>query len=445
MENFLQIGLSLKKYFIIIPVILSIFVNIYRYTDISKGYNMMNDEREYEAIAKSIMKGESTTDFYINEYSTNQNDIGLLVTPVYPAFIALAYLCFGPNPVNVFFMQVVMNVLILIIFYSILKKHISDVIACVVTSLLSIYYPLWAYNFTLMMEIPSIFILIIIIWITDKFLTSNSLKFLLLLSLLWGLLIFLNNRFIVHYFLFVVFLLFTLRKHFNIALKRIAFSLLIVFLVLLPWHIRQYIVYNELIIFTPLRAGSILNKEFMKDNVRVGKTEPTEFPDYNGFLNKVANYDKQSEDEKMTIKAKYSKDVYNKIKSKWENRNPLWVYRLFENFRIFRSELSIFRGTNVVRFTGSYGRRMNILNSFTILPAFILLPFGIYFSIKRKTYLFQIIGVIISSNIILLMIYNIVVERYTYLVLPLVFILATYGFWEFNNSIKKFLNKSLTK
>lgn len=401
---------------------------------------MSPDEREYESIAQAIMNGKSTTDFYFQEYNINHNDIGLLVTPLYPAFIALVYKCFGANPLYVYLLQLIMNQIILILLFILVKKYTNGLFACISTSLVAGYFPLWNYNFNLLMEVPSIFLMMLTIFVIERYISSSSVKLFVILSTLWGSLIFLNNRFVVHYFLVTLFLVLNTQFSLNNALKRISISFFIVFLCFLPWHIRQYIVYDEIIIFAPLRAPSILNKDYVRRNLTIGLKEPVEFPNYKGFLNQAAAYDSLKDEEKRKVESLYTTELYLKLKKNWEGQDPLWFYRFLENFRVYRfKEPSFEKGTQIVRFRGYWGLKINILNTFSLLPALLLMPLGIYFSIRNKQIFFQIISVFIVSNWIVNTAFQIVVERYTYLVIPLVFMLSTYGLYAFSRSSKKTL------
>lgn len=434
----------MKKYLVFLPITISICINLYIYYTMPKDHKMMNDEREYESIALSILEGKGTTDFYYNEYSIDHRDIGLLITPVYSSFIALVYAVCGHNPFYVFLVQVVFNLLILFLFYSVLLRYTSEFFACCITCLLSLYWPLWIYNFTLMMEIPSILFLMLIIWSTDRYFRTGSGRRFYLISVLWGFLIFMNNRFIVFYGFFILLLFIQSRKILNMSIKKLVISVSIVILLLIPWHVRQLIVYGEPIIFTPLRSQSILNKELVKSITLGVNNELTKFPDFAEFT-EIYCARPQFQDNQSKMNSGTIVEDYNRIKTNWEKRNPLWYHRFLENFRVFRTKFDIRRGTGVIRFTDSYGLKMNVLNALTLLPLLILMPLGIYFSVRRGRLLFQLIGVLYLSNIILLMLYDLVVERYTYLVLPLVFWIGAYGLWElwsiFSISFKRNVNQ----
>lgn len=425
---------SIKNKFLIYNVSLGLIVIIFNFILSLRYFNNTptGDELEYESIAKAILQGKSTCDYYAQDVFP---DIGLVVTPVYSSIIAAVYFLAGSIPQNVYIFQILLNIVIVILYFNILKLFSSNLFSFIVSIIFSLYYPLWRMNFALMMEIPSIFLLFIIVYFTYRFLQNFERKYFYTISILWSLLIFMNNRFIVHFIILYTFWIIIFLKNKKFEIRNFLYAFIILILVLTPWHIRQYLVYNSFVIFTPFRV-SFLNVE-VRNKILQNRNES-----YNYFRN-YEDYIKEADSAKINIENKekfktlFTIEKYETLKSEYQNRT--WFDRLLfnlkENFRIIRADITL-SGFEDARLVSPASKIHNIINLVYLLPAFILFPVGIYFSLKKKSIFLISLIIIIFSNILLNSIIA-CIERYRALTLPLTFLVSSQGVYYLYKFIKK--------
>jgi len=394
----------------------------------------LGDQLGYESIAIAILHGKSTSDYY------NQDgfpDIGMVVTPVYSAIIATVYMVFGEKPAAVYILQILMNLFIVLIFYYLLKKFSNSIFAFSVSVFLSFYYVLWRMNFSLMMEISSILFLFVIAYFTFRFLQNFNKKEFFIITVLWSLLIFMNNRFIVHFCILYLFwsIIFLINRKFPIQNQ--VYAAIILIFVLLPWHIRQYTVYERFVIFKPLRTGFLnpdLVGKFMGDEIKSAK----EFKSYEYYIEHVKDATIRPENKKKFLK-EFTIEKYNELKNRFESRTRFDRYLLnfFENFRITRTKISLSGGVDS-RITPPASKIHNTVNLLFLAPAFFLFPLGLFYSFKNRSLFFISLIVIVFSNIL---VHTILfcLDRYRLLTVPFIFLISAYGLYQlfFNYRMNK--------
>src|ERR1035437_4982968 len=127
-----------------------------------RHYPLSPDSIVYKNIALAI----------INPSATSLNgDIFVNITPGYPAFIAIIYKVFGQDDSYVYLFQIILSLLSVLLFFKIMLSVTKEnyLISFFITFFFTIYYPVWAFSILIMMEIITIFVLLISIYFFHKY------------------------------------------------------------------------------------------------------------------------------------------------------------------------------------------------------------------------------------------------------------------------------------
>jgi hypothetical protein len=241
---------------IIINFTAQLVVHLYIMNSNNGEISNSKDGLYYLDIAHSIRNLESTTtgNYYFNNKWYKSLDIGATLMPGYSLLIA-------PFFENMHLITLFQTLLLSIGFYFLFKSlHNKYLLVFVfITPLWIIVGTSWSYHNQALTESTTISFLLIIIYFLDKYFKDFKLKDIIILSILFGILISINNRYIFHYCGFLPFL-FAL-KYFEkrIKIKHLIYSFLIVSAIMAPWHIRQYFVYGKFILFSPINDARLEN------------------------------------------------------------------------------------------------------------------------------------------------------------------------------------------
>jgi len=392
---------------IIILVLITILFNtllFIRYYDVNA--RVLGDARGYELIAKSIIEGKSDYDGM---------DIGEIVTPGYSLFIALPYYFLGYKPLYVYLLQILLNIISIILFYKILKKVSSPFWAFAGSFWLILYYPLWRLNFQLMMETLTVLLLLLVLYSFQLYKRHKSLRILILHAVLWGVFIFVNNRFVAHLICLLILLIVSGQLlNFQIPGKKIIFIPIIVILCLTPWHIRQYKTYDKFVFFAPSR---------IPDQAR----DFNRFYSYEECLNniKINRYNKHSKDKALAF---LTSEKYQELKDKYEWRKK-GINRYYSRFwgflQVIQTKPILMYGIDA-RIIPPASILRNITEVIILLPMMLLFPLGLYRAFKNRNILMIISGIFVLCHwgIHTIIHYN---PRYRLVIIPLIFMVAFYG------------------
>lgn len=423
---------------IIIGFLLTNTINGLRHFD----HKLSPDQTLYHAISESILDGSFTYEFGGREF-----DFGEEVSPAYSTIVAVVTLLTG-NFRLTFIVQVFFNLLVLVIFYNLLRNYTNNAIASIFIFGLALYYPIWAYNFHLLFEISTILFLSFSIYYLWKFLELTDNKYLYISAVFTGITIFINNRFIFHFlFLVTIVGILVLIKQ-NVQIKNNIKALLkyaaIVILLLAPWHVRQISHYNELIIFTPMwtdvahKSTKIIPPSKVDTDVDVNPSRKP-FKSYEEIMQNVdgANsglFNDFSEKKYLELKNKY----YN---SKWYDK---YLDRAWEFWRIASFDYNYnYYGDS--RILPPYRPIRNLVQISVLLPLYIFGLAGVYFAFRYKDKLMLIVFGLITSHFILHVLVHFI-DRYRYTIFPLLFIIGAYGFYHLYQIGKhKFFNGAYEK
>jgi len=327
----------------------------------------------------------------------------LLMPPLYVYFLFFFNLFIKDLSNLIFiilFFQLIFSVITIYFFFLILKKKYSLDIARYATLFFSIF-PLNVYSVGLISSATlQLFLIVLILYFFLNLLKKFNNKNILLFSFFSGLLILLRGEFIFFYFFFIMY--FFLRK----KKIKIFFCLLITLLVISPYLIRNYI------IFETLTLTKSFGYNLLKGNNPLSDVDGYLLMYYNENINNVHNI---------------SPNLAEKLsKLKYDQKHDLIVDEMFLNEAIknivenkfFYTKLYIKKFFSFVFFdlNSDYPRYYNV---FHILPKLLLsisTIFGLIVIIKKKDYfnfflLYYFLSIFIFSFFFIL-------PRYSLVLLP---------------------------
>ena len=161
----------------------------------SNSEELSPDPALYHETAKAIARGETE----VLLPSGNRHDIGYLMAPGYSYLLAGVYGLFSPMPVYGYFLNILFHVAAILLIFYLASKVMNLFFAGFLTVWLNFYFLLWRMNFSLMMEISTLFLLILSFYFLYRFVSSKKIYTLVCSGLSFGYLMFLNNRFLLHF------------------------------------------------------------------------------------------------------------------------------------------------------------------------------------------------------------------------------------------------------
>ncbi len=386
------------------------------------------DDREYHETAKAIMKGSS-----IVHLADGDTDIGHNMAPGYSFLVAGVYKIFGPRPGAVFYMQILFQALVTLMLFYLLSQMSNRFVSYLFCLWLTAYHQIWKYNYLIMIEASTILLLVFVIVMFFKFLQTGTKIYLSLFSVLFGSLIFVNNRFIFHFAGLSLFLAFQAAKGKIIRWKQMVLVIVGVVLVLLPWHIRQYSTYSRLVFFSPKRTSAFIPDQFEKKITGVeivpGEYSSQQVKTYNEYAEELGDRKNWSVERTEKTLSGFTQAKYNELvfkHNKVVSSLPRIIFsRLAEFWRIWQFDYSFAPGGDT-RIVPPAKLSVNILNILFLLPMFMLFPAGIFYGLKQRNMMIQLMSLIILLHWFL---HGIVhyTSRYRISVLPLIFFVAWYA------------------
>jgi hypothetical protein len=259
-----------------------------------------------------------------------------------------------------------------------------------------------------------------------------------------------NNRFIVLFFaFFICLLIYTIIKKYNL-LKTCIIPLLIVFIILSPWFIRQYFYYDQFVFFTPTWNNVVADKLGFLKRVNVTTDADIKLPDkpynYQDYINCLRSFN-TIETQNKRISA-FTTEKYNELIKKHDKQENIRLYRLREYFSLYNTDFQ-FIAPNDYRLNAPATSQHKLVQLFILLPIFIFSLVGFIIALRKKEVIIIMLAGLFFSHLLLhTMIHYI--ERYRLTILTVLVIIASYGFVNlisnrlhfFHKNSKIFLKKS---
>ena len=376
----------------------------------------------YDGIAKALLNGQGTIDQ--PGLRGHGSDIGAIVMPGYPALIALIYAVFGVHFEAFIIFQVLLGVAACFVFYRIAKDHFNPWIALGATLWVIGYIEIWRYNLQFLMDSLSAGMVIFLIYFLHRYFRSLKTKHLCFFALLAGILIAINNRFIMHIGLVGLYLGYLSLKNTQIQFSKLLVVAGIIVLILLPWHIRQYLEYDQLMLFSPTRT----------EQAQGGKErEEGQFPTYEKQYERLASGNAAfgSPDNYLHL---FTPEKYEAMK---ENYNAFDGFRKYWSrtkgfFEIIRTDFRFgFGGDTRITPPNIHGKMVVLHTVFNVLflgSMFLLMLPGIFFAFKKNQPFFISLVILLAAHVILHSVVHLDPWlRYRIPIVPVIFMLGWYG------------------
>lgn len=397
-----------------------------RYFD--AGLKLDPDPALYYETAKTIAQGKTWVEHY-------GFDIGAIMAPGFSFLLAGILKIFGDNVAIIYYLNILLHIFSALFLFYLVYSLTNRLFAWFFSLWLLFYYQIWRMNFQVMMEISTIFFLALLIYFIYKYIKSKEISYLFIFSLTFGLLIFINNRFIFHLFVLMVGL--GIYSYFKNTFKYSDLLLLgiVVFLVLLPWHIRQYIVYDKLVLFSPGRM------EIIQTSVSTSESDKNIGADkimsYEEYLKRFEATGGMTESRMVSIRKAFTVDKYNKMVTQFQRRYSRniskYISRLISFWRIWQFDFSFSPGGDP-RIVPPARPSANLFNIFFLTPMFIFFPVGLFYCIRKNQIFIQILCIFVLSHWLLHSIVH-YISRYRIPLFPFIFIVAWYGLFELDKRI----------
>jgi len=399
--------------------------NVYEKTE--NYYNINSDARQYNEYAINILTN-------VNWLSTaHWTEIR---EPLYPLFIAFIYSLFGiKNYLAVYIAQSLLSIVLCYLIYIFIRKafnKFSAIIGFLIAGIYTFYIFFTAYLIRETLVFTLLFASFYFLFSSVTCENKYNKRYLFITAVFLTLLFFTDARYL--FFLPFLFIIFFVYKNLKESIKSYSLLLAMIFLFLIPWNVRNYIVYDSVVFMTPRLLDLRPQKEhsrfvnrFFFDKI----TQPTSYYPSEDFLTVNFDYPKQSErdsiKEGFNPKNRLEYEI-NMVKSDIYADSTFWGmkrYWLNEFWKPFSFKWSYFP------FPSAYPNHPYSMghNITSILCYGLLLPFsliGVFFLIKRKQkiLIFLLIPVIVQTILHLL---TLGIERYRNPIDVFIIILGSVG------------------
>lgn len=209
-----------------------------------------SDSIQYDTAASNVMSGKGFLSI-----DGNRARIG----PVYPLFLAGVFAVFGHSMVAVRCAQVVMGTLTCLLFYGVARNIFNASAAAISLFMSAVYYPMIQMPAYIMADELNLFLIAALLFLVTNFLSAPSAIKAVCVGLVYGLSVLCKGALFGFFPLFLVCLLVVLQVS---LIRRIAYVCLValsLFLVILPWGVRNYRIFHKFIPVT-IHTGDLLYK-----------------------------------------------------------------------------------------------------------------------------------------------------------------------------------------
>lgn len=396
---------------------------------ITYGTTGFNDDWDYISFAKNIIdQGVGVPD--LSSFYSNSSEVG----PAYPLIVALFILIFGENYLILIILNAIVCALIPVAIYMLAKL--------VFTKHIAVFSFIWSSLYVLHIRyVPRIikeeflfllFPLIIYFIISESRKNKLTINF-LMAPILYTVFIHMDERFFFYFPLFALSYIFLNRKFLVLGIKKAVYFSVTVLLLMVPWTIRNYSVYNKLAFLT-IRTSIYTDKLF-------GYTNETD------WVNHIYTDMKLNPSAIDSIKSGYrinyisipsQKIIESGLKDGVYPHNYNLAEKWLNNFRAFFEPVRFsgyYSGSGYL-YRGPWSLKHNLSEGITyglLLPFFFIGSIFIFLR-KNKYGLFLLAVVFLHAFLHIVLAY--VVPRYRLPIDAFIIIIAFYGLSSFLNFCK---------
>lgn len=410
---------------LLFALLLRISYAIYQYNN-----NIMSifaDDIAYWDYAENILK----QGIFVPDISLLKIDV---IGPGLPLLMAFSFIIFSKSWLTLFIINSLLNTVTIFIIFLIAKEIYNLKIALISLFISSIYFLYFFYIPRAGKEIYICLIFILIIYLFIKYFNStikNSLPISISISILFSILIHIDERYFAYIFLFIIFFLLS-----NIRIKirflNILIFIWIIFVLMLPWLIRNYYIYDRPVILTT-RTDKVIDiifntKTVKKNNFNTLILNSTQIDSIiNGSKSTFSNGKEISQEQIESIKSGLIPHRFNKFESLifsfYELWKPIHVINTYSTYGF--------------RFEKKWSLKHNLSEGLTYGLLLLFSIPGIIFTFKNnKKIAIVFLILLIFHTLIHILFIPYTRNRYRLPVDFIVIILGSYGLYILYNVIK---------
>lgn len=419
-----------KKY-VIYLFFISLFIRLSYgliYFSIFKSSNFDDDWTYVDYAHKFLEQG-----IFIPDISQIK-ELTLSLPPAFPSIIAFNFLIFGENYLPLIIINAILSAFVSVLIFYIARFLFNNKVAIMASlwSLIYVYFIRWVPFLLKENWLQFVFPLVVLI----LFYISKEKKYfpkIILLSFIFAFLIHLDERYFVYYPVIALGLIYLDSNNIKAGLKKASIFILLVFVFMIPWLVRNYIVFKKPVIISE-RTAVFTDKIF---GYETKNTAPMEIQISNETLDSIRRgqniYDITLQNElNRGIKYGLIPYRYSPLKKAFVDFKEFW--RPFRFSPMFVSEG--FRSEE----PWSLKHNMSIMLTYGILLPFFFI--GLFFVIKEKNkYAMFIIFIMLIHTLIHT---TVLLSQYRYRI-PIdafVIIFSFYGIFKlFNKKVTPVENK----
>ncbi len=391
-----------KEYKVLAAIILAIIVIGFGYAYLAQGRELWDDERDFDTIAQNIVKG--------NGFSRVPDASVPMIrrVPLYPLFLALIYRLFGHSFSAVRVLQVILVALTGVIGYLVARLIFKGELAFLSFLLIGLWPPLIVFSTRIMSEVLNTFLLSLSILCLVMLVRRRSITLAFISGLLIGIATLCKATTALFPILGFIFLILAYHSK-KEGLYHGVVLILAVAIAISPWTIRNYVQFKT---FIPLQLGVSPALWVGTDISEGGRWQGEEGMPHQKFSEALR-------EDHLFAEKFYFKEAIENIKE-----NPGGYLIL-----LVRKVGGFWRRPSVGG-VEKFGLKKILIRGSNYLVHYLVIVFGIIGSIlvvKRRILLAYLL-ILIVFYYTLMYAFLFAEPRYHIPVLPILIILATYGF-----------------
>jgi 4-amino-4-deoxy-L-arabinose transferase-like glycosyltransferase len=232
-----------KKVFLLLIVAVALSIRLYAWATMEPSLKIVkSDDYRYDQIAMSMLHGEG--------FAKDGEPIAWR-GPGYPFFLAGIYYVFGHNPDAVRVIQCILGALLCVLIYYIASGVFNEKVGVIASIMSAVYIPFirylyWAGPCFLFSESVFMFFVAVTIALLLRYERRMTIGSLIAVGIASAVTAMIKPAFLL-FMPFLFFWIFAVRRHFWKAVRDYAAIVIVFIACVMPWTIRNYVVFREFI------------------------------------------------------------------------------------------------------------------------------------------------------------------------------------------------------
>ena len=404
---------------------------------INNGTSKFVDDWDYISYAKNILSQGIWIPDISKLYSNSH-----LVGPGFPLIIAALFFVFGENYLVVILLNVLLSTVTVLLIFFLGKEIFNEKVGLLASGWATFYVLFFKYIPTLLKEVLIIFLFLSAVYLFIKETKRSRVSWKSFFPIIiYAFLIHVDERYFTYFPLFILSFVFLDNISFKNGIKKATLFFLMVCMLMVPWFIRNYIVYGNRVVILTERTARFTDKIFGYD------------PLLSHYGSKNKKYAEFKWDESLIddilagrdvtgLKGKRYRSLQEGLRQGYIpsefNTFERWKSNFIEQWRPCRFKAGYIK-SGITFVGGSWSLKHNITVglSYGLLLPFFLLGGFLIIKYNNKYGIFLLVIILVNTFI------HVVItgkERYRIPIDPYIIIVAFYGIYQI---YLKFKSKSL--